>query len=492
MASASERERHVAQLGDAIATLAARLHAATYELLVMLREFDNCAGWNNGCLSCAHWLHWRTGIDLGAAREKVRVARALAALPHISAAMQRGELSYTKVRALTRIATLGNDARLVAVALAGTAAQVERLVRAWRRVDRLEEAQQTDQRHQNRSVTLHVDDDGMVILRGRLTPEIGAVVQRALEAAAHRLFQQSAQASSGNRIGDEVTPAQRRADALGLLAECALNADFDRGSAGDRYQVVLHVDAPVVQPAGEQDVAPSIASDAGQAVLELNEGATNVSAETSRRIACDASLVVMRHATDGSVLDVGRKTRTIPPAIRRALLARDRHCQFPGCTARRCDGHHIRHWADGGSTRLDNLTLLCRRHHRAVHEGRFTMVQRENGMPVFYRPDGTRVEIAPAAPRVDDDESPLEAHSMAPVRHRPRHWPVHGYGTRGSQGSRYELGDRRLAIGAEERIPVDGTESNASPGRAGGFEICEPLKAACRGRLRGPDGCGPP
>src|SRR5688572_33211929 len=111
ISSASERERHVVQLGDAIATLAARLHAATYELLVLLREFDACAGWNNGCLSCAHWLHWRTGIDLGAAREKVRVARALAILPRISAAMQRGALSYAKVRALTRIATPANEDR---------------------------------------------------------------------------------------------------------------------------------------------------------------------------------------------------------------------------------------------------------------------------------------------------------------------------------------------------------------------------------------------
>jgi len=226
--SASERERHIAQLGDAIATLAARLHAATYELLVMLREFDACAGWNNGWLSCAHWLHWRTGIDLGAAREKVRVARALATLPHISAAMQSGQLSYAKVRALTRIATPGNDARLVDLALAGTAAHVERLVRAWRRVDRIEAAQQTARRHLHRSVTMHVDEDGMVVLRGRLTPEIGAVVQRALEAAADRLFQGAAKSLTGSGIADEVTPAQRRADALGLLAECALSADRSR------------------------------------------------------------------------------------------------------------------------------------------------------------------------------------------------------------------------------------------------------------------------
>jgi hypothetical protein len=358
MVSASERERRVAQLGDAIATLAARLHAATYELLVLLREFDACAGWNNGFLSCAHWLHWRTGIDLGAAREKIRVARALATLPNISAAMQRGEVSYAKVRALTRIAIPGNEARLVEVALAGTAAQVERIVRAWRRVDCIEAAQQTERRHLHRSVTMHVDDDGMVILRGRLTPEIGAVVERALEAAADRLFHEAAQAPAGNRISEEVTPCQRRANALGLLAESALDADLDRGSAGDRYQVVLHVDAAALPSARQADGIPPTAADAGQAVVELNGGATDISAETSRRIACDASSVVMRHAGDGSVLDVGRKTRTIPPAIRRALLARDRHCQFPGCTGRRCDGHHVRHWADGGPTRLDNLTLL--------------------------------------------------------------------------------------------------------------------------------------
>jgi hypothetical protein len=114
----------------------------------------------------------------------------------------------------------------------------------------------------------------------------------------------------------------------------------------------------------------------------------------------------MRHARDGSVLDVGRKTRTIPRAIRRALLARDRRCQFPGCTVRRCDGHHIQHWADGGSTSLDNLTLLCRRHHRCVHEGEFTIVHRDQGGPAFYRPDGSWVETAPPMPRGDQESIP--------------------------------------------------------------------------------------
>ena len=110
-------------LGEEIAALAARLHAATYELLVLLREFDARTGWNNGFVSCAHWLHWRTGIALGAAREKVRVAHALAALPRISATMQRGAISYAKVRALTRVATPENEAALLDFAQAGTAAQ---------------------------------------------------------------------------------------------------------------------------------------------------------------------------------------------------------------------------------------------------------------------------------------------------------------------------------------------------------------------------------
>jgi hypothetical protein len=117
-------------LGEEIAALAARLHAGTYELLVLLREFDARTGWSHGFASCAHWLHWRTGIDLGAAREKVRVAHALTILPRLSATMQRGAISYAKVRALTRVATPDNEGALLDFAQAGTAAQVERLVRA--------------------------------------------------------------------------------------------------------------------------------------------------------------------------------------------------------------------------------------------------------------------------------------------------------------------------------------------------------------------------
>jgi hypothetical protein len=388
------------RLGVAIAELAVRLRAATYELLVLIGQFDAADGWGStGCLSCAHWLHWRTGIDLGAAREKVRVARALVDLPRIGAAMQRGELSYSKVRALTRVATPDCEERLLAVAHAATAAQVEQIVRAWRRVDRQQAAQLTEQRHLSRYVTTYVDDDGMVVIRGRLTPDGGAVVQRALEAAADALFVEARNAATGGTLTEEVTAGQRRADALALIAECALAADLDRGTTGDRYQVVVHLEQP--SPSRRE---PAGVSDDCHAVIEVGHRATYVSSETSQRLLCDASVVVMQHGADGSVLEVGRRTRTVPAAIRRALESRDRHCQFPGCTSRRCDAHHLHPWALGGGTSLTQLTKLCRRHHRAVHEGGFRVVRRAEGHLDWFRPDGRRLEIAPPAPRRVADE----------------------------------------------------------------------------------------
>jgi hypothetical protein len=400
----SDEAADVAYLGDAIAELAARLHAATYELLVLLHRFDARHGWNDGFLSCAHWLHWRTGIALGASREKVRVARALPALPLVSAAMQRGELSYAKVRALTRIATPANEARLVAAARAGTAAHIERLVRAWRRVDHLHATRQSERRHLRRELVTWVDEDGMLVIRGRLAPEAGAVVQKALAAASDCLGRNAASPSpADNRPTDEITPAQRRADAMALLAERALDAGLDDGTATERYQVVVHVDARVLadQPVRSDDACPL-------ATIDVGDEPVAVSAETSRRRAGEATHQLVRHPRDGTVLDLGRRTRSIPAALRRVLAARDGHCRFPGCTHRRCDGHHIRHWAHGGATRLDNLVLLCRRHHRAMHEEGYRVVRAAGGALVFLRPDGSILPTVPPPPRwANDDAAPL-------------------------------------------------------------------------------------
>jgi len=395
------------ELGDEIATLAAHLHAATHRLLTLIADFDRLGGWklDGGFRSCAHWLAFRTGINLGAAREKVRAARALGALPQVSASMARGELSFTKVRALTRVATPANEAELLELARAGTAAGLEKVVRAWRLMDRLDEAELERVRHRTRCFSVFPDDDGMYVVRGRLDPEVGAALIRAVEAASDALYR-----SGTSPEGTEAK--QRRADAVGLLAERALAAGFGgeeegaspiSGSRAERYQIVLHVDAATLQ------------SDQEPGRSELEDG-TRVSAETSRRLACDSGLVRIGHAAEGGaepggsvlggfaaaapVLDIGRKSRTVPPALRRALESRDGGCRFPGCGLRFTDAHHVKHWADGGETKLANLVLLCRFHHRAVHEEGYRVDFPVGGRPNFYDPRGRPLPDAPPPARL--------------------------------------------------------------------------------------------
>jgi Domain of unknown function (DUF222) len=381
------------ELGERIAELAAQIAAATYELLAMLRDFDERGGWNSGFPSCAHWLCWRVGLDLGAAREKVRVARALGALPQLSAAIRRGEISYSKVRALTRIATPANEEELLSFARAGTAAHVERLVRGMRRVDRIDQrgAEDGEERlHAARYLRAYTDEDGMVVVTARLAPEAGAVLLRALEAGVEALYgpRRGQPSGAAPEAAEYDSAEQRRADALGLVAESALASGLDPGSRGDRYQVVVHVDAEVLAAGGE----------GGEDGSSWLADGSHVSAETSRRLACDSARVVMRHAADGRVLDVGRRTRAISPGLRRALEHRDTGCRFPGCGRRLCDAHHVEPWAEGGATCLANTLLLCRRHHRAVHEEGFSVELAPNGEARFSRPDGRPLPAAPALP----------------------------------------------------------------------------------------------
>jgi len=375
------------QLGDEIAELSAHLDAATARLLDLIREFDAREGWNTGFRSCAAWLSWRVGLAPGAAREHVRVARALGTLPLLAQALARGELAYSKVRELTRVATPETEERLLAVGRAGTTEHVERIVRGWRRVDRQAEAREAARQHASRALHVYPDADGTVRVRGRLTPEVGALLVQALAAARETLYQQ---ARGKKPEADPPTMVQQQADALALLAETALHHGLDPGAPGERYQVVVHVDAEVLADPDQ----------AGQSVLE--DGA-RVPAGTSQRLACDASRVVMRHGRDGRVVEVDARTRTIPPALRRALHHRDRGCRFPGCGVRVGQGHHIRHWAQGGPTTLSNLALLCCRHHRAVHEEGYQVVRQPDGELCFRRPNGRLLPEVPTPPEVPDD-----------------------------------------------------------------------------------------
>jgi hypothetical protein len=382
------------RLGDQIAELSAHLEAATVRLLGLVREFDAREGWANGFRSCAEWLAWRVGLAPGAAREHVRVARALGTLPALAEAMARGELSYAKVRALTRIATPETEARLLAVGRAGTAVHVESIVRGWRRLDQQAEAREATRQHAGRALHVYQDQDGTVVLRGRLTPEAGTLLLRALDAARETLYQRrcasDAAVPATDPASETPTRPQQQADALALLAETALHHELDPGAPGERYQVVVHVDAAVLADATQP----------GQSVLD--DGA-HVPAGTSQRLACDASRVVMRHDADGRVMEVGARTRTIPPALRRALQHRDKTCCFPGCNVRIAEGHHVRHWAHGGPTKLSNLALLCRRHHRAVHEEGYQVERGADGNLQFRRPDGRPLPSVPAPPVVVAD-----------------------------------------------------------------------------------------
>lgn len=362
-----EGARSLEQIDLDIAETSAHIDAATYRLLADIAEFDRREGWAlAGARSCAEWLSFRIGLSPGTARDHVRVARKLEDHPLISAAFARGLLSYSKVRATFRVATAENEEEILATARSCTAAQLEKLVRACRKVGRADLDTAQRQREQ-RYLRLSYAEDGSLIIEGRLPPEVGAIVERALV---------SAETSAAE--APETNPAQRRADALGVLAESALE-NLGVKERGEPYQVVVHVDADL------------LANPESEGQCRVDNGPA-LSAETARRIACDAAVVALVEDETGSVLSVGRKSRRVSMALWRALKARDFTCAFPGCE--RSGGltvHHVTHWADGGETSPGNCTLLCRRCHWLVHEGGFTVKHQAPDDLVFYSPAGQRL-----------------------------------------------------------------------------------------------------
>ena len=373
-----------------ITDLCAQINAASYRLLQLVAELDDEEPWGAwGLTSCAHWLNWRCGIGMNAAREKVRVAHALKQLPQISASFATGELSFSKVRAVTRIADPENERDLLDLARHATAAQVEKLVRAYRSVGRQAQRELAAAQHAARELNYYHDEDGSLVIRARLPAEEGAVVLQALNAAMEARYAAQNEAES-----DDVTAvtsktsnrfAQRRADALTTMAETTLRNGPEPLSATDRYQVVVHVTAETLA-----------ANETGRCELDDGQG---LALDTVRRIACDSSLLRITEDDAGNPLDIGRKTRAIPPALRRALQTRDGGCRFPGCTHHHfVDAHHIRHWADGGDTSIDNLVLLCRHHHRLVHENGFGVERTADSRFRFSRPDGRAIEEHPQLP----------------------------------------------------------------------------------------------
>jgi hypothetical protein len=366
--------RSIDELDAAIGRLVRQMNSECYQMLVLVRELDDRYGWKQWSFkSCAEWLAWRSEISLSAAREKVRTAHALRSLPAISAAFAEGRLSYTKVRALTRVADLRQEDLLLAYALDTTAENVEERCRQMRNVAP-ESVHQARRAWAGRSLTAWRNDKrGILRLTVELPIEEGELILRAIDCAVAAGEVTTDVDPNGMAESKGAAWCAQQADALVAVVRSYLDGGHggEGGSTADQYQVVVHADA---------------------AALRGGVGCSDLPIETVKRLPCDCSFVTVFEDANGHPLDVGRKQRTVSTSLRRALHARDRGCRFPGCHRKRyLDGHHIDHWIDGGETSPGNTTLLCTYHHRLLHEGAFSIVKEADDTLRFITADGRTI-----------------------------------------------------------------------------------------------------
>jgi hypothetical protein len=415
-----------------ICELAGHLAAATCRFLVLLGDFDARRGWASWEMtSCAAWLSWKCQMSSGTAREHVRVARALRDLPVIRGEFGAGRLSYAKVRALTRIATPDTEADLAEIAGPMTGNQLERFARAHRQVSTADDATARIRRR----LAWRIEDDGSLAGTFRLPPLQGAVLLKALRAAAadlehpHRSDAEHGPAAQEAGVSAE-TPATARpdpptssslADALLIIAEAFLAGKVAAADDPDVYQVIVHVGTEAITPAspasGPAGDPASVSAETSAAVpgdrgnpadpadparCHVEDGPA-ISVTTAQMIACSSSWTWMLHDSAGKLLDLGRRRRRPNAALRRAARERDKcRCRFPGCESRRVDLHHIRYWSNGGRTTLDNLVSLCKYHHLLVHDRGYLIAAARDGTTfTFYRPDGTMIPASPPLPEAD-------------------------------------------------------------------------------------------
>ena len=433
-----------------ICELAGHLAAATCRFLVLLGDFDARRGWASWDMSsCAAWLSWKCQMSSGTAREHVRVARALRDLPVTRAEFAAGRLSYAKVRALTRIATPDTEASLAELAAPMTANQLERFARAHRQVSSVDDQAARIRRR----LVFRFEDDGSLSGTFHLPPLAGAVLLKALRAAAADLEPPDpADREHPDPAGAEdpdlgqptnsqpespgvsaETPTSRRplaptssslADALLVIAEAFLGGKAASADDPDVYQVIVHVGTDAITPGRPDDRPPAEAGDvsaetpapsqppsaapparpddpADPARCHVEDGPA-ISINVAQMIACSATWSWMLHDSAGKLLDLGRRRRRPSAAMRRAARERDKcRCRFPGCESRRVDLHHIQYWSNGGRTKLDNLVSLCRYHHQVIHDRGYLIATARDGTFTFYQPGGTPVPACPPLPHPD-------------------------------------------------------------------------------------------
>ena len=368
-------------ISEQVKHLAQALDRGTCKLVRLLPSFDRHQAWaKDGQRSCVAWLNTYCGISLSSAHDRCRVAYALEELPVVSRLFMLGELSWSKVRALTRIATPDNEQELASQALLMSASAIEQLARQYRNVSNLDQLktdnEKANKQYEDRKVHYQFDHRGMVSIHASLPPLEGAAVLKSLARAEDELFTDAHEridgqviAPSAYRTGEEDpkrrTSTQLRADAFCLVAKRHLAAEPLDIKTADRYQVVVHVDEATLRQSFNNDTQST-------SICHIENG-PSISANTARRLADDCSVVpiYMRH---GEPLSIGRRSRIWTSSIYRAIVARDKHCQFPGCSCtRHTHIHHLVHWAHGGETSVDNGVLLCGFHHRLIHEENYTV-----------------------------------------------------------------------------------------------------------------------
>ena len=356
----------IEELDRNILNLSTRINAATYELLVLIREFDERAGWLQwGLQNCAEWLAWRCDLSMTTALEKVRVAHALKTLPAISSAFSLGELSYTKVRELTRVANRNNEDELLDFALRTTAVNVAERCRELR-MGSDASIGIAERAYANRSLRIRRDRQrALMTITIDLPLDTGELFEKALDKA-----RDDETLATPDLV--DTSWSARQADALVSVVNEYLCGNSSGGGSNDSHLVTVHVQ---------------------QSALVSNEGRSALPIESVKRICCDSKAVVITEDDNGEPLSIGRKSRIVPKAIARAVRARDRDCcTFPGCRNRRfLHCHHVEHWSNGGETSLENLMLLCTRHHTLVHEGGFRIEKDYQDNWFFVRPDGIAV-----------------------------------------------------------------------------------------------------
>jgi hypothetical protein len=378
------------ELERELAEQAARVDAGLCRLLELVAECEQRLDYAAGDgVTFAGWLAWRCSLLPRQARAHERIGRRLAGLPLIHAAFARGELSYAKVGVLVSVAAPATEAALLELAEVMTASQLARCLAAYRRVSSAEAVVAQEREF----LDCFWSDEGWLELRGRLAADEGALFLQALEAAREALWQR--RRTNQPEPAEDEAPTEplgpfadsvrvTNAEALAALADLALAQPGADRSGGERYQLVVHADQQTLS-----------ADRPGR--CQLTDGPP-LAPETARRLACDASLVELTEH-DHTPLKLGRKRRTIPPALRRALQARDHGCRYPGCDRNRLlDAHHIQHSTSGGHTNLDNLLLLCRRHHRLLHEHRYTLSLDPDGHTHFHNQHGITIPNQPPRP----------------------------------------------------------------------------------------------